>query len=86
MTEPLDEDSPPPLPPRAPRSFVTHAAVDAVIAFLATAIVLYFLGASLWVMILVAWVLGLAAAPFTVGWEARQLAEREAGAASDPDA
>jgi len=73
-----------PLPPRAPRSFLTHAAVDAVIAFLATAVVLYFLGAPLWVMIIVAWVLGLAAAPFTMGWEARQLAEREAGRTLDP--
>ncbi|HEU5300975.1 MAG TPA: hypothetical protein VFW06_01925 [Acidimicrobiia bacterium] len=86
MTEPADAGAPAPLPPREPRSFVTHAAVDAVIAFLATAIVLYFLGAPLWVMILVAWVLGIAAAPFTVGWEARQLAEREADATSDPDA
>lgn len=85
MTDSLDEDRPPPLPPREPRSFVMHAAVDAVIAFLATAVVLYFLGAPLWVMIIVAWVLGLGAAPFTVGWEARQLAERETERASDPE-
>jgi hypothetical protein len=85
MTEPAEAGSPAPLPRRAPRSFVTHVAVDGVIAFLATAIVLYFLGAPLWVMIIVAWVLGLAAAPFTVGWEARQLAERQADTASDPD-
>ena len=83
MTDPVEAGAPTPLPPRAPRSFVTHAAVDAVIAFLATAIVLYFLGAPLWVMIVVAWVLGLCAAPFTVGWEARHLAEREAERASD---
>jgi len=86
MTEPAEAGSPAPLPPRAPRSFVTHVAVDAVIAFLATAIVLYFLGASLWVMIVVAWVLGLAAAPFTQRWEADQLAARDAEAASNPNA
>ncbi|MFO7590392.1 MAG: hypothetical protein R6X23_05770 [Acidimicrobiia bacterium] len=85
MNEPAEAGAPPPLPPREPRSFVTHVVVDAVIAFLATAIVLYFLGAPLWVMILVAWVLGLAAAPFTVGWEARQLYERENDATSGPD-
>lgn len=86
MTDPADAGARPPLPPREPRSFPTHVVIDAVIAFLATAMVLYFLGAPLWVMILVAWVLGLAAAPFTVGWEARQLHERKNDATSGPDA
>ena len=76
MTE-SNGDGTRPLPRRAPRSFVTHVAVDAIIAFLATVVVLYFLGAPLWLMIVVAWILGLAAAPFTVGWEARQLADRD---------
>ena len=83
MNEAGDGDTPLPLPPRTPRSFLTHVAVDAIIAFVATAIVLYFLGAPLWLMIVVAWLLGIAAAPFTVGWEARQLAERAAQSASD---
>ncbi len=78
MTEPAEADRPEPLPPRAPRSFLTHVAVDAVVAFLATAIVLYFLGTPLWAMIIVAWVLGLVAAPYTRRWEASQLTEREA--------
>ena len=77
MTVSDDADAPPELPPRAPRPFVMHVAVDAIIAFLATAIVLFFLGQSLWVMIVLAWVLGLLAAPFTQRWEARQLAARD---------
>ena len=84
MIESNGKGTPPALPPRAPRPFVTHVVVDAVIAFLATAIVLYFLGAPLWVMIVVAWVLGLAAAPFTQRREAEQLAARDA--TSDPNA
>ena len=84
MSEPAEAGVPAPLPPRAPRSFVTHVAVDAVVAFLATAIVLYFLGAPLWVMIVAAWILGLAAAPYTRRWEAHQLAERETDQAERP--
>jgi hypothetical protein len=56
-----------------------HVAVDALIAFCATVFLLWLFGAPLWSMILVAWVLGLAAAPFTRRWEAEQLAERSAG-------
>lgn len=86
MSDSNGDGTPPPLPPRAARPWVTHVAVDAVIGFLATAIVLYFLGAPLWAMIAVAWVLGLAAAPLTQRWEAEQLAARDSGAASDPNA
>ena len=42
----------------------------------ATALVLWFFGAPLWVMILVGWIIGLVAAPFTHRLDARQLAER----------
>lgn len=77
MTESADAGTPAALPPRAPRSFLTHMAVDAIVAFLATAIVLYFLGVPLWAMIVVAWVLGLVAAPTTRRWEAQQLAARD---------
>jgi hypothetical protein len=56
-----------------------HVAVDALIAFCVTAFLLWLFGAPLWLMIVLAWVLGLAAAPFTRRYEAAQLAERSAG-------
>jgi membrane protein implicated in regulation of membrane protease activity len=61
-----------------PRPFLVHVAVDAVIAFCATVFLLWLFGVELWVMIVVAWVLGLVAAPFTRRWEQRQLDERKA--------
>jgi len=62
-----------------PRPYWMHVAVDALIAFCATVFLLWLFGAPLWLMILLAWVLGLAAAPFTRRWEAEQLAARRAG-------
>lgn len=59
-----------------PRPFVVHAAVDALIAFVATVFLLWLFGVPLWAMIAVAWILGLVAAPFTRRWEQRQLDER----------
>ena len=76
MTDQEDQGPPPVLPARDARPLVMHVAVDAIIAFLVTAVVLFFFGVPLWVMIVVAWVLGLGAAPFTRRWEARQLAAR----------
>jgi membrane protein implicated in regulation of membrane protease activity len=57
-----------------------HVAVDAAIAFVATVFLLWLLGVPLWAMIVLAWVLGLVAAPFTRRWEQRQLDERDAPA------
>lgn len=59
-----------------PRPFVVHAAVDALVAFVATVFLLWLFGVPLWAMIAVAWILGLVAAPFTRRWEQRQLDER----------
>jgi predicted PurR-regulated permease PerM len=56
-----------------------HVAVDSLIAFCATVFLLWIFGAPLWLMILLAWLLGFAAAPFTRRFEAAQLAERNAG-------
>jgi hypothetical protein len=39
---------------------------------------LWLFGVPLWAMIIVGWIVGLAAAPFTRRWEARQLAARNA--------
>ena len=61
-----------------PRPLWMHVAVDALIAFCATVFLLWLFGAPLWLMIVLAWILGLAAAPFTRRWEADQLAERRA--------
>lgn len=57
--------------------------VDGLIGFAATALVLWFFGAPLWVMILLGWTIGLIAAPFTRRLDERQLAER-AAAGDDP--
>jgi small-conductance mechanosensitive channel len=59
-----------------PRPYLVHVAVDALIAFVASAFLLWLFGVPLWAMIVLAWLIGLAAAPFTRRWEARQLAER----------
>ena len=61
---------------RDPKPFIAHVAVDAVIAFCATAFLFWVFGEPLWMMIVVAWVLGLIAAPVTRRWEQRQLDER----------
>jgi hypothetical protein len=55
-----------------------HVLVDGLIGFAATALVLAFFGIPLWVMIIVGWVIGLVAAPFTHRLDERQLAERAA--------
>ncbi len=59
-----------------PRPYLVHVAVDALIAFCSVAFLMWLYGVELWAMILTAWVLGFAAAPFTRRWEQRQLDER----------
>jgi hypothetical protein len=58
--------------------------VDGLIGFAATALVLAFFGIPLWVMIVVGWVIGLAAAPFTRRIDERQLAQRAANGDATP--
>ncbi len=75
-------DTPAPLPPRLPRSFALHWAVDAAVAFLATAFLLWFVfGVPIEIVVALSAALGLAAAPLTRRAEARQLEEREEGEA-----
>jgi membrane protein implicated in regulation of membrane protease activity len=61
-----------------PRPYFVHVAVDALVAFCTVAFLMWLYGVELWAMILTAWVLGFAAAPFTRRWEQRQLEERKA--------
>jgi hypothetical protein len=61
-----------------PRPYWMHVAVDAIIGFCTVAFLLWLFGVALWAMIIVGWIVGLAAAPFTRRWEARQLAARNA--------
>jgi type IV secretory pathway TrbD component len=56
-----------------------HVLVDGLVGFAATALVLAFFGVPLWVMILLGWAIGIAAAPFTRRVDERQLAERTSG-------
>ncbi len=64
------------LPPREARPLIVHTLVDIAVAFLACVVVLLILGASIWVVLVVAVVLGIAAAPFTRRAEIRALAKR----------
>lgn len=68
-----------PLPPRDARSLLVHTLVDTVVAFLACAVVLLILGVSIWVVLVVAVVLGVAAGPLTQRAEVRALAKRSEG-------
>lgn len=79
MEEPAQEPTegaPRPLPDRAPRSFLVHAAIDAVVAFGLILVVGVILGARWQAIVVAAVVLGFVAAPFTRRLEARQLSER----------
>jgi hypothetical protein len=71
----------PPRPPlrTEPRPYWMHVAVDALIGFCTIAFLLWLFGAPLWLMIVLAWLIGFAGAPFTRRWEAEQLAERARG-------
>jgi hypothetical protein len=66
----------PPLPRRPPRSIWIHIGIDFLIAFLALVFLFWVLGLPLWLTIVVAWIAGIAAAPFTRRAEERALAER----------
>ena len=67
------------LPPRHARSLLVHTLVDIAVAFLACVVVLLILGASIWVVLVVAVVLGVAAGPLTRRAEVRALAKRGEG-------
>lgn len=64
------------LPTRLAQRPWVHFVIDSAIAFLATALVLWFFGTPFWVMVLVALVLGSIATPLTRRWEYRQLLAR----------
>jgi hypothetical protein len=64
------------LPPRDARSLFVHFAVDAAVIFLAVILVLFFLDVSVWVVAIVAVILGAVAAPFTRRAEERGLSRR----------
>lgn len=66
----------PPLPWRPPRSLWIHIGVDFLIAFVALVFLFWVLGLPLWLTIVVAWIVGIVAAPFTRRAEERALAER----------
>ena len=70
-------DPPAALPPREPRSWFVHAAVDTAVAFLLLVIVLLILGVSFWIVLITAVLVGLAAAPFTRRAEVRALEARK---------
>jgi hypothetical protein len=69
--------SPPPLPPRPPRSLFVHWAVDSAVAFLALLVLGLILGASILIVAVIAVIVGAIVAPSTRRAEMRQLAERE---------
>ncbi len=64
------------LPPRLAQPLWVHFVIDSAIAFVATALVLWFFGTPFWVMVLIALVLGSIATPLTRRWEYRQLLAR----------
>ena len=70
--------APRPLPPRPPRSFLVHWAVDSAIAFLVVLLPVLFLSASVWVAVVIGVVVGWLVTPWSRRAEARGLAEREA--------
>ena len=79
MTEPASPAPPPePLPRRAPRPLVAHAAVDVAVAFLLIAFLFFVMGLHFWLTIVVSIVAGLAAAALTRRAEERALVARDA--------
>ncbi|MEX0666339.1 MAG: hypothetical protein WD598_16415 [Acidimicrobiia bacterium] len=81
IEEPHDD-----LPPREPRPLGVHVAADAAIAFLVLVVVLLVFSVSIWVILGVAGLLGLLAAPFTRRAEERALARRYATGGGSPSA
>ena len=64
------------LPGREPHPLGVHFVIDTAVAFLVLVVVLLILGASIWVVLAAAIVIGACAAPFTRQAEIRALAER----------
>jgi hypothetical protein len=71
-----DDETPRPLPDRPPRPLAVHWVIDTAVAFLLTAIVALFLGASLTIVVIAAAIAGVFLAPWTRSLEARGLARR----------
>jgi hypothetical protein len=73
------------LPPRAPRSFAVHVAIDTAVAFLATVVLGLILGVPFLAIAAIAIVAGVCLAPLTRRTELRQLARRAADPAVGDD-
>ena len=75
---PPEQPTEPPhlLPRRDPRPLVVHFAIDTVVAFLLLVVVLLFLGADIFVVVIASVVAGAVAAPYTRRAEERALAQR----------
>jgi membrane protein implicated in regulation of membrane protease activity len=71
-----DDETPRRIPDRAPRPLAVHWVIDAAVAFLLTAILALFLGASLILVVIAAAIAGVFLAPWTRSLEARGLARR----------
>jgi uncharacterized integral membrane protein len=76
MTQDPETPEAPPLVRRPPRSIWIHIGVDFLIALLALLFLFWVIGLPLWLTIVVAWIAGIVAAPFTRRAEERALAER----------
>jgi len=77
-------DAPRPLPSRPPRPLIVHWFIDAVVAFLLTAVVALFLGAAVITIAIASAIAGVFLAPWTRSLEARGLARRAARADDAP--
>ena len=75
---------PPELPHREPRPLLVHVTVDTAVVFLLTLFVLLILNVSIWVVIAVSVIAGVAVAPFTRQAEARGLERRYATGRGNP--
>lgn len=74
-----------PIPPRPPRSFLVHWAVDAAVAFLAVVVVALLVGIPLVPVAIAAVIIGLIAAPYTRRAEIRALHARDEARDQDPE-
>jgi hypothetical protein len=72
-----------PLPPRPPRSPFVHWAIDSAVAFLVIVLPALFLGVSIWIVLVIAVIVGWLLVPFSRRAEIRGLAAREARARRD---
>ena len=76
MSQAPPDEPPAPLPRRDPRPLAVHLAVDTAVAFLLLVIVLLFLGADIFVVLIASVFVGAIAAPYTRRAEERALAQR----------